>query len=93
MSQAIRCVWDENFQNYGARKVWIQLKREGSTVARCAVESLMKNLGLKGVVRGQSIKTTISDANAVCPLDRVNRQFSAERPNALWGADFTTVKT
>ena len=89
----IRRVWDENFQNYGARKVWRQLLRDGLSVARCTVERLMREMGLKGVVRGKGIKTTISDANAVCPLDRVNRQFSAERPNALWVADFTYVKT
>lgn len=53
----------------------------------------MKRLGLKGVMRGKVIKTTIRDANAACPLDHVNRQFSAKRPNALWVADFTYVKT
>lgn len=93
LKQEIRRVWDENFQNYGARKVWRQLLRDGLSVARCTVERLMRQMGLKGVVRGKGIKTTISDANAVCPLDRVNRQFSAERPNALWVADFTYVKT
>lgn len=93
LSQQIRRVWEESFQNYGARKVWIQLQREGLAVARCTVERLMRSLGLKGVRRGKTIKTTISDADAACPLDRVNRQFSAERPNALWVADFTYVKT
>jgi putative transposase len=93
LKQEIRRVWDENFQNYGARKVWRQLLRDGLSVARCTVERLMREMGLKGVVRGKGIKTTISDADAVCPLDRVNRQFSAERPNALWVADFTYVKT
>ena len=62
-------------------------------MARCTVERLMRSLGLKGVRRGKTIKTTISDTDAACPLDRVNRQFSAERPNALWVADFTYVKT
>jgi hypothetical protein len=54
LSQEIRRVWDDSFQNYGARKVWIQLKREGLTVARCTVERLMTNLGLKGVRRGKT---------------------------------------
>ncbi|MCQ8119756.1 hypothetical protein NP589_20220 [Methylomonas sp. WSC-7] len=53
----------------------------------------MRSLRLKGVRRGKSIKTTSSDADAACRLDRVNRQFSAERSNALWVADFTYVKT
>lgn len=62
-------------------------------MARCTVERLMRSLELQGVRRGKTIKTTFSDANAKCPLDRVNRQFVAVRPNALWVADFTYVKT
>ena len=53
----------------------------------------MRQMGLKGVVRGKSIKTTMSDAAAPCPRDRVNRQFTAPRPNALWVSDFTYVAT
>lgn len=89
----IRRVWDDNFQAYGARKVWLQLRREGKAVARCTVERLMGKLGLKGVVRGKRVKTTVSRADDTYPLDRVNRQFTAERPNALWVADFTYVST
>jgi putative transposase len=49
----------------------------------------MRQMGLKGIGRGKTVKTTISDADSACPWDRVNRQFSAERPNALGVADFT----
>ncbi len=86
-------VWEENFQVYGVRKVWRQLGREGVGVARCTVARLMRQLGLQGVMRGKPIKTTISDKAMPCPLDRVNRQFRAERPNALWVSDFTYVAT
>ncbi len=86
-------VWQENFQVYGVRKVWRQLKREKVTVARCTVQRLMKRLGLRGVVRGKGVKTTVRDANAPCPLDHVRRQFKADRPNALWVSDFTYVST
>ena len=59
---AIRRVWDEHRQVYGADKVWAQLKREGIPVARCTVERLMRALGLRGVVRGKtSVRTTIGD--------------------------------
>ena len=78
---------------YGADKVWHQLKREGQAVARCTVERLMRQLQLRGAMRGKKIRTTFSDAKAACPLDRVNRQFKAERPNQLWVADFTYVST
>lgn len=93
LSSEIRRVFEENFQNYGARKVWRQLLREGIVVARCTVERLMRRLGLHGVVRGKTVKTTISNKEVSCPLDRVNRQFRAERPNALWVSDFTYVST
>ena len=89
----IRRVFGANFEVYGARKVWRQLRREGREVARCTVERLMRTMGLQGVVRGKPVRTTISDKATVCPLDHVNRQFQAPRPNMLWVADFTYVAT
>ena len=68
----VRRVWDENRQVYGVRKVWRQLLREGWQVARCTVERLMRRLGLRGVIRGKVVKTTVSDKAQPCPLDRVN---------------------
>jgi len=89
----IEQVWQANFQVYGARKVWRQLHREGVPVARCTVERLMRRQGLRGVIRGKSLRTTISNPALPCPADRVNRQFKAEWPNQLWVADFTYVST
>ena len=93
LSVAIRRVFNENFQVYGVRKVWRQLKREGFDAARCTVSRLMRDMGLQGVIRGKSVKTTISDKATPCPLDHVNRQFKAPRPNVLWLSDFTHVAT
>jgi putative transposase len=89
----IERVWKANMQVYGADKVWRQLARAGMRVARCTVERLMRRLGLRGVMRGKIVRTTIGDSKAICPLDRVNRQFRAERPNQLWVLDFTYVST
>ena len=89
----IRRVWEENFRVYGVRKVWRQLGREGIEVARCTVARLMRAMGLQGIVRGKSVRTTISDKATPCPLDQVNRNFRAPRPNALWVSDFTYVAT
>ena len=86
-------VWNANLQVYGADKVWKQMNREGVEVARCTVERLMRRLGLRGVRRGKVVRTTVSDSKAPCPLDKVNRQFRAERPNQLWVSDFTYVST
>ena len=89
----IERVWNDNLQVYGADKVWQQLKREGITAARCTVERLMRRLGLRGAMRGKVVRTTVPDAKAPCPLDRVNRHFTADRPNQLWVSDFTYVST
>jgi putative transposase len=86
-------VFAENFEVYGVRKVRRQLQRESFDVARCTVERLMRGMGLQGVIRGKPVRTTISDKAAPCPLDHVNRQFHAPRPNALWVSDFTYVST
>ena len=89
----IQRVWQANMRVYGADKVWKQMSREGMAVARCTVERLMKRLGLQGVRRGKVVRTTIGDMTIALPLDRVNRQFKADRPNQLWVSDFTYVST
>lgn len=86
-------VWNENLEVYGARKVWKQLHREALPAARCTIERLMKDLGLRGVRRGKGFKTTIPDKAALRPTDLVERRFVATRPNQLWVADITFVAT
>ena len=93
MTEHIQRVYGENFRVYGARKVWLQLRREGIQIARCTVERLMRSVGLRGVRRGKWCRTTIADNNASRPADLVQRQFKATRPNQLWVADFTYVAT
>jgi transposase InsO family protein len=86
-------VFGQNLKVYGARKVWLQMNREGVGVARYTVERLMRSMGLHGVIRGRSVKTTVQDKSVPCPLDHVNRQFKAPAPNVLWVSDFTYVST
>jgi len=93
LREAIERVWKENFGVYGARKVWLQLRREGVAVARCTVERLMRAMGLRGVVRGRKTRTTIPADLAERPRDLVQRQFQANGPNRLWVADLTYVVT
>jgi len=73
-------VWDNNVEVYGATEVWLQLKREGFSVARCGGERLVGALGLRGVVRGKPCRTTVPDA-------------TAEGPDQLWVVDITYVAT
>ena len=94
LREQIERVWKENQSVYGARKVWLQLKREGFEVARCTVARLMRQMGLRGAVRGRAWKTTtIVDEDAQRPADLVQRDFTATRPNQLWVADITYVAT
>lgn len=86
-------VWHANRCVYGAKKVWKALHREGTTVARCTVERLMRAEGQRGVVRGRRVRTTIADMSADQPRDLVQRDFTAPRPNQLWVSDFTYVPT
>ena len=90
----IQRVWDENRHVYGSKKVWKQLKREGFVVARCTVARLMRAMGLRGAVRGRRARTTVPADLAERPLDLVERDFTAERPNnQLWVSDLTYVAT
>ena len=94
LREEIRRVWQQNFCVYGARKVWLQLNREDFKVARCTVARLMREMGLRGAVRGRMFKvTTHSVEGADRPLDLVDRDFSASRPNELWVSDLTYVRT
>ena len=94
LREAIERIWKEHFGVYGARKVWRQLSREGIGVARCTVERLMRQMGLRGAIRGRKYKkTTIVDEATARPPDLVQRRFAAERPNQLWVADLTYVAT
>lgn len=89
----IERVWYANMRVYGAEKVWKQNNREEIAVARGTVERLMRPLALEGVRRDKSVRTTTPDTSTPYPLDRVNRQFQAVRPNQLWASDFTSVLT
>lgn len=89
----VQRVWDENFHDYGVRKVWLQLNREEIQVARCTVARLMKDLEIQGIRRGKKTFTTITDSALARPRNAVNRYFAANRPNALWVADLTYVAT
>lgn len=79
-------VFEENWRVYGVRKVWRQLGREGFDVARCTVARLMRDMGLHGIIRGKPHRTTIPDKKALCPLDKVNRQFRTPAPNMRLGS-------
>jgi putative transposase len=97
LKEQIKRVWEDRKKGrrvYGARKVWLQLRREGIEVARCTVERLMKELGIAGAcAQRKKPRTTVPDAASERPADLLERDFTAEAPNRRWVADITYVDT
>lgn len=89
----IRRVHAEAFEIYGQWKTWQQLQREGVCVARCTVERLMREHGIRGICKGKTHRTTIRGFAPVPADDLVRRNFTASRPDELWLADFTYIRT
>jgi putative transposase len=94
LRKQIMKIYTDNFSVYGAGKIWKELHRRGEQVARCTVERLMRELGIRGAVRGtDKIRTTRADPHGQVLGDKVERDFTADAPNRLWVADFTYVAT
>ena len=90
MLETMRETWRANYSCYGSRRLWLRLQQHGVEVGRDRVRRLMREHGLRGVVRGRKApRTTIADEAAARPVDLVDRRFDAERPNQLWVCDFT----
>ncbi|MGK5451422.1 IS3 family transposase [Streptomyces radiopugnans] len=93
LMRLIEQVHAESGGTYGARRITRALRRKGVVAARCTVERLMGELGLEGVIRGQRRRTTVPEPSAPRPPDLVDRDFTASRPDQLWVADMTYVRT
>ena len=78
---------------YGARKMWLHLRRRGHDVARCTVERIYAEQGWCGALRQSRRRTTVPEKSHCRATDLVDRQFHAPAPNRLWVADFTYVAT
>jgi putative transposase len=90
---AIRRVHEANYEAYGYRRTWLQLRREGERVPRCQVQRLMRAEGIRGAKRrGHAARTTTSDPHAAGRPDLLERDFTSSRPNARWVADFTYLR-
>jgi len=89
----------ENYGVYGIRKMHAQLNREEvltgcQPIARCTTRRLMKDLGLRrGISRSQGPRTTVPGTTPDTRKDLVGRAFTADRPDRLWVADITYVRT
>jgi putative transposase len=89
MMQALMALWVTNRKVYGAHKLWRAAVRAGHDIGRDHVARLMRELGIRGVSRRRRVFTTGPDPDAVRAADLVNRDFTADRPDALWVTDLT----
>jgi transposase InsO family protein len=79
---------------YGVRKTWKELRRRGIEAGRDRIGRLMRAEGLEGVRRGRRPRTTTpAECAAERVRDLVQRRFVADRPNQLWVADLTYIRT
>ena len=85
----IRKIWHDNFQVYGAHKLWKAARRAGHDVGRDQVARLMRAEDIHGVLRTKRVKTTRPDPTAARHPDLVKRDFTATAPNQLWVTDLT----
>jgi len=93
LTEQIQRIFEANYSVYGVRKVFHQLRREGTAIGKGRVWRLMREAGLQGARRGKPRFTTRPDPKAPRPPDLVARDFTATAPNQLWVADFTYVRT
>jgi transposase InsO family protein len=92
--EAIRELHARHWYAYGYRRVWLQLRREGWQVGRDRVRRLMREHGIEGAKRrSQRWRTTRPNLAAARPSDLVERNFAADRPDALWVADLTYLRS
>ena len=93
LSPQLCALWKNNFQVYGVRKLWKAARRAGINIGRDQTARLMKNLGMRGVLRSKRVKTTTADPRATRHPDLVTRVFAADAPHQLWVTDLTFVPT
>jgi putative transposase len=91
--ELIRQVHERNYFAYGSWRMWKALRRAGEEVGRGHVERLMRSNGIQGAKRRRKPwRTTIPNRDACRPPDRVQRDFTASRPDELWCVDFTYLR-
>jgi transposase InsO family protein len=94
LAALVHTVYERSHRTYGARRVHVEFREGyGVRVGRKRVARLMRTAGLKGVQKKRFWCTTRSGATERWAPDLVERQFVADRPDALWVADVTYVPT
>ena len=94
LSEHIKRIHDRSRGVYGAPRIHAELQLEHEVrVGRKRVARLMKAAGIAGVRPRKRFKTTIRIPGITPATDLVERQFRPDRPNVLWVADITYLRT
>lgn len=94
LTERIRRIHKASRGTYGAPRIHAELRLgEGVCTARKRVARLLRAAGLQGRHWRRRHQTTRRDPKATAAPDLVERNFTAERPDALWMGDFTELPT
>ena len=94
LTDKIKQIHDQSRSVYGTPRIHAELRMEhGIGVGRKRVARLMKAAGIAGVRPRKRWKTTIRIPGITPASDLVERQFKPDRPNVLWVADITYLRT
>lgn len=77
---------------YGRRKMTALIRRRLPDASWGAVDRAMRGLGLSGIRRDKTVRTTIPAKDGIRAGDLLNRDFTAPRPDHTWVTDFTYVR-
>jgi putative transposase len=81
-------------QVYGSPRIDAELRREGRRHARRRLERLMREMGLSARQgRRPVLRTTNSCHNHPIAPNRLERNFTADRPEQVWLADISYIPT
>ena len=92
LKERIKAIFEENKQIYGSCRIRKKLEREGLFYSRSYIGRLMKELGLKSVLRKKYVITT--DSNHSCPIanNELNREFTSHKLGEKWVSDITYIR-
>ena len=77
---------------YGSRRVFADLREAGETCGKHRVAKIMKANKIKAV-RGYKQPRHVAGRPSIIAPNRLNREFTVERPDSAWVTDITYLRT
>ena len=91
LKNLIQTIYDEHEGRYGYLRIRDELKNQGHKVNHKKVQRIMKELGLKSLVRMKKYRSYKGKVGKIAP-NILERNFIVEKPNEKWVTDITEFK-